>query len=54
MFGKKKETQQQVKKEYRCSECGLDCSDQPSLERHISWAHKKTSTAPLEEKGGKI
>jgi hypothetical protein len=54
MFGKKKETQQQVKKEFRCTECGLDCSDPQNLERHISWAHKKTSTAPLKDKGDKI
>ena len=39
MFGKKKIKTSEEKKAV-CQECGLDCRDKSSLERHIAWAHK--------------
>lgn len=38
MFGKKKTKTLEDKKAV-CQECGLDCRDKLSLERHINWAH---------------
>jgi uncharacterized C2H2 Zn-finger protein len=38
MFGKKKIKTPEEKKVV-CQECGLDCRDKSSLERHINWAH---------------
>ncbi len=39
MFGKKKPKVPGEKKAV-CQECGLDCRDKDSLERHLAWAHK--------------
>ena len=38
MFGKKKIKTPEENKAV-CQECGLDCRDKSSLERHINWAH---------------
>jgi hypothetical protein len=41
MFGKKKKPEA---KGAVCQQCGLECGDKFSLERHIDWAHRAGQT----------
>lgn len=51
MFGKKK-PQITPPKDFHCAVCGVDCSDQISLDRHIGWAHqgKKAEAAATQKR----
>ena len=49
MFGKKKSVNAQVR-DFHCAFCGLDCSDDDRLTRHVRWAHPGSWAARPEKK----
>ena len=41
----KKKTKGSEENKFICQNCGLDCRDKVSLERHLDWAHKDPKNA---------